>query len=183
MHALETTVLNDFETKYVEAKLRTDGAMSKQQRLRTFGMCMFSNVALQEATEQQRKLAEGILGVVGVLIKGGYILNYMLNETVKGRYLQAFVAEEGATEAQAEAVYCNMRNKRRLKGLMLKEELRKILITKIGHQKALCKFEGRSHTPDKYMEDLNMVADVAFTTRNDIVEMAARGVGGGGNLV
>ena len=126
MHALETTVLNDFVTKYVEAKLWTDGAMSEQQRLRTFGMCMFSNVALQEATEQQRKLAEGILGVVGVLIKGGYILNDMLNETVKGRYLRAFVAEEGATEAQAEAVYCNMRNKRRLKGLMLKVELRYI---------------------------------------------------------
>ena len=202
MHALETTVLNDFETKYVEAKLRTDGAMSKQQRLRTFGMCMFSNVGLREATDQQRKLAEGILGVVGVFIKGGYILNDMLNETVKGRYLRALFAEEALAKAEAayhnmcnkrwlkealakaEAAYHhdNMCNKRRLKGLMLKEELRKILITKIGHQKALCKFEGRSHTPDKYMEDLNMVADVAFTTRNDIVEMAARG-GGGGNLV
>ena len=38
------------------------------------------------------------------------------------------------------------------------------------------------HTPDEYMEDLNMAADVAFTTRNEIVEMAARG-GGGENLV
>ena len=48
-------------------------------------MCMFSNVAQQEATEQQRKLAEDILGVVGVLIQAGYILNDMLDETVEGQ--------------------------------------------------------------------------------------------------
>ena len=65
MNGLEKTVLDDFVTKYVEAKLRTEGAMSKQQRLQTYGMCMFSNFGLREATEQQRKLAEGILGVVG----------------------------------------------------------------------------------------------------------------------
>ena len=53
--------------------------MSKQQRLKTSGMCMFSDVALLEATEQQRKLAEGILGVVGALIQAGYILNDMLD--------------------------------------------------------------------------------------------------------
>ena len=46
---------------------------------------MFSNVAQQEATEQQRKLAEDILGVVGVLIQAGYILNDMLDETVEGQ--------------------------------------------------------------------------------------------------
>ena len=86
-----------------------------------------------------------------MLINGGYILNYMLNETLKGRYLRAFVAEEGATEAQAEAAYCNMCTKRKLKGLVLKEELRYTLTTKLGLQKALCKFEGRSHTPDEYM--------------------------------
>ena len=174
MCALETTVLNDFVSKYVEAKLRTDGAMSKQQRLRTSGMCMFSNVGLREATEQQRKLAEGILGLVGVLIKGGYILNGMLEETVKGRYLRAFVAE-GAVEA--EAAYLNMCNKRKLKGGMLKEELRYVLTTNIGLEKALCKFEGRSHTPDEYMEDLKSAADVACTVRNGIVDMAARGNG------
>ena len=51
----------------------------------------------------------------------------------------------------------------------------------------VCKFEGRSHTPNKYGEDLNflkMAAEVACTTRNEIVEMAAcGGGGGGGNLV
>ena len=71
MIGLEKTVLDDFVTKYVESKLRTEGALSKQQRLQTYGMCMFSNVGLLEATEQQRKLAKGILDVVGVLIKGG----------------------------------------------------------------------------------------------------------------
>ena len=45
-------------SKYVGAKLLIDGAMSKQQRLRKSGMCMFLNVALREATEQQRKLTE-----------------------------------------------------------------------------------------------------------------------------
>ena len=49
----------------------------------------------------------------------------------------------------------NMCNKRMRKWVILKEELRYILTTKIGLQNALCKFEGRSHTPDKYMEDLN----------------------------
>ena len=101
----------------------------------------------------------------------------MLNEVVKGRYLRAFVAE-GVTKA--EAAYFNMCNKRRLKGLMLDEELRYILTTKIGLQSVLCKSEGRSHTADKYAEDLKMAAEVAITTRNDIVEMAARGGGGGG---
>ena len=119
MNELENIVLDDFVTKYREAKLRTEGAMSKQQRLRLYGMSMLSNVGLREATEQQRKLAEGILCLVGVLIKGGYILDNMLNETVKGRYFRAFVAEEGL--AKAEAVYFNMCNKRRLKGLMLKD--------------------------------------------------------------
>ena len=157
--------------------------MSKQQRLQTYGMCMFSNVGLREATEQQRKLAEGILDVVGVLIKGGYKLDNMLNEVVMGRYLQSFV-DEKVEVAKAEAKYFGMCNKRRLKGLMLKEELRYILTTKIGLQNALCKFEGRSHTPDKYMEDLKMAAEVASATRNEIIEMAAaRGVVGvGGNL-
>ena len=75
MNALEKPVLDDFVTKYVEAKLRTEGAMSKQQLLQTYGMCMFSNVGLRASTEQQRKLAEGIIGVVGVLIKGGYKLD------------------------------------------------------------------------------------------------------------
>ena len=62
-----------------------------------------------------------------------------------------------------------MTNKRRLKWAMLKEKLRYILTTKIGLQNALCKFEGRSHTPDKYMEDLKMAAEVASATRNEIV--------------
>ena len=43
MNALEKTVRDNFVTKYVEAKLRTEGAMSKQQRLQTYGMCMYSN--------------------------------------------------------------------------------------------------------------------------------------------
>ena len=105
MNGLEKTVLDNFVTKY--AKLRTEGAMSKQQRLQTYGMCMFSNVGLREATEQQRKLAEGILDVVGVLIKGGYKFDNMLNEVVKGRYLLAFVDEVGVAKA-AEAKYFDM---------------------------------------------------------------------------
>ena len=182
MNGLEKTVLDDFVTKYVEAKLRTEGAMSKQQRLQTYGMCMFSNVGLREATEQQRKLAKGILDVVGVLIKGGYKLDNMLNEVVMGRYLRSFV-DEKVEVAKAEAKYFDMCNKRRLKGLMLKEKLRYILTTKIGLQNALCKFEGRSHTPDKYMDDLKMAAEVATTTRTEIIEtMAAARVQVGGNL-
>ena len=182
MNGLEKTVLDDFVTKYVEAKLRTEGAMSKQQRLQTYGMCMFSNVGLREATEQQRKLAGGILDVVGVLIKGGYKLDNMLNEVVMGRYLRSFV-DEKVEVAKAEAKYFDMCNKRRLKGLMLKEKLRYILTTKIGLQNALCKFEGRSHTPDKYMDDLKMAAEVATTTRTEIIEtMAAARVQVGGNL-
>ena len=182
MNGLEKTVLDDFVTKYVEAKLRKEGAMSKQQRLQTYGMCMFSNVGLREATEQQRKLAGGILDVVGVLIKGGHILDNMLNEVVMGRYLRSFV-DEKVEVAKAEAKYFDMCNKRRLKGLMLKEKLRYILTTKIGLQNALCKFEGRSHTPDKYMDDLKMAAEVATTTRTEIIEtMAAARVQVGGNL-
>ena len=182
MNGLEKTVLDDFVTKYVEAKLRTEGAMSKQQRLQTYGMCMFSNVGLREATEQQRKLAKGILDVVGVLIKGGYKLDNMRNEVVMGRYLRSFV-DEMVEVAKAKAKYFDMCNKRRLKGLMLKEKLRYILTTKIGLQNALCKFEGRSHTPDKYMEDLKMAAEVATTTRTEIIEtMAAARVQVGGNL-
>ena len=44
-------------------------------------------VAGQRYTKKQRKLAKGILDVVGVLIKGGYKLDNMLNEVVMGRYL------------------------------------------------------------------------------------------------
>ena len=44
----------------------------------------------------------------------------------------------------------------------------------IGLQNALCKFEGRSHTPDKYMEDLKMAAEVATTTRTDLAHGACR---------
>ena len=54
MYALETTVLEDFVNKYVEAKLRTEGAMSKQRRLQTYGMCMFSNVGLRLARATRR---------------------------------------------------------------------------------------------------------------------------------
>ena len=64
---------------------------------------------------------------------------------------------------------------------MLPEEVKHIKKTKIGLVKALCSFEGRSHTPDEYMEDLKSAADAASIVRNDIVEMAARD--GGGNLV